>query len=78
MYYSFHTGSLQPIAIKIFSLQYCFYLITVFTTRVKNDRDVMCLPACDVTVIILATFRMFYEHFHSNLLLHSAYLSQIL
>ena len=48
------------------------------STRVENDRDVMCLPAHDVTVITFATFKMCYEHFHSTKLLHSAYLSQIL
>ena len=31
-------------------------------TRVKNDRDVMCLSTRDVTVMF-ATFRMCYEHF---------------
>ena len=39
------------------------------STRAKYYRDVMCLPAHDVTVIF-ATFIMCYEH--------SAYLSQIL
>ena len=42
------------------------------STKVKNNRDVMCLPAHDVTVIIFVTFKMCYEHFHSaKLLLHS-------
>ena len=71
-------------------LQYCCCLIAILTawkmfmeisrrndsTRVKNYRDVMRLPAHDVTVIILATFKMCYENFHSVKLLHSAYLSQ--
>ena len=47
------------------------------STRVRNDRDVMYLPAHDVTVIIFATFKICYEHFHSTELLHSAYLCQI-
>ena len=73
-------------------LQYCCCLIAILTawkqslkishregsTRVKNDHDVMCLPAHDVTVIIFATFKMCYEHFHSTELQYSAYLSQIL
>ena len=46
------------------------------STRVRNDR--MCLQAHDVTVIMSATFKMCYEHFHSTKLLHSAYLGQIL
>ena len=72
-------------------LQYCCCLIVILTawkqflkishrkgsTRVRNDRDVMCLPAHDVTVIIFATFKMCYEHFHSTELQYSAYLSQI-
>ena len=48
------------------------------STRAKNDRDVMCLPAHDVTVIVFVTFKMCYEHFHRTKLLHSGYLSQIL
>ena len=48
------------------------------STRVKNVRVVMCLPAHDVTVIIFATFKMRYEHFHSKKLQYSAYLSKIL
>ena len=48
------------------------------STRVGNDSDVMCLPAHDVTVIIFATFKMCYEHFHSIELQYSAYLRQIL
>ena len=36
------------------------------------------LPAHDVTVIIFATFKMCYVHFHSNKLLHSDYLSRLL
>ena len=44
------------------------------STRVGNNRDVMCLPAHDVTVIIFSTFEMCCEHFHSTKLLHSAYL----
>ena len=48
------------------------------STRVRTDRDVMCLPAHDVTGIIFAMFKMCYEHFHSTRLLHSAYLSKIL
>ena len=48
------------------------------STRVKHDCDVMCLPAHDVTVIIFATFKMCYEHFHSTKLQYSDYLSQIL
>ena len=47
------------------------------STRVKNNRDVMCLPAHDVTVIIFVTFKMCYEHFHSTELQYSGYLSQI-
>ena len=38
----------------------------------------MCLPAHDITVIIFATFKMFYEQFHGAKLLHFAYLSEIL
>ena len=48
------------------------------STRVRNDRDVMCLPAHDVTIIDFATFKMCYEHFHSTKLLYSGYLSEIL
>ena len=73
-------------------LQYCCCLIAILTawkqflkishregsTRVRNYRDVMCLPAHDVTVIIFATFKMCHEHFHSTKQLHSDYLSQIL
>ena len=73
-------------------LQYCCCLIAILTawktflkishregsTRVRNDRDVMCLPAHDVYVIIFATFKMCYEHFHSTKLLHSSCLSHIL
>ena len=61
-------------------LQYCCCLIAILTawkkfvkishrkgsTRVKNSSDVMCLPTHDVTVIIFATFKMCYEHFHSD------------
>ena len=47
------------------------------STRVRNDRNAMFLPAHDVTVIIFATFKMCYKHFHSTKLLHSAYLSKI-
>ena len=53
-------------------LQYCCCLIAILTawktfmkishrkgsTRVKNDRDVMCLPGYDVTGIIFAMFKM--------------------
>ena len=73
-------------------LQYCCCLIAILTawkqflkishrkgsTRVRNDRDVMCLPAHDVTVIIFATFKMCYEHFYSTELKYSDHLSQIL
>ena len=73
-------------------LQYCCCLIAILTawkhflesshregsTRVKNDRDVMYLPAHYVTVIIFATFKMCYEHFRSTELQYSAYLSQII
>ena len=48
------------------------------STRVRNDRDVMCLRAHDVTIIIFETSTMCYEHFHSTEVLHSAYLSKIL
>ena len=48
------------------------------STRVRNDRDVMCLQAHDVTVIIFATFKMCYEHCHGAKRLHPAYLSHIL
>ena len=55
-------------------LQYCCYLIAILTasetflkishwkgsTRVGNDRDVICLPEHDVMVIIFATFKMSY------------------
>ena len=72
-------------------LQYCCCLIAILTawkqflkishregsTRVKSDRDVMCLPAHDVTVIISATYKMCYKHFHSTELQYSGYLSHI-
>ena len=32
------------------------------STRVNNVRDVMCLPAHDVTVTIFATFKMCYVY----------------
>ena len=48
------------------------------STRTRNDHDVMWLSSYDVTVIIFATFKMFYERdFHCDKLLHSAYLNQI-
>ena len=73
-------------------LQYCCCLIAILTAWkmflkishregsiwVTNDRDVMCLPAHDVTVIIFATFKMCYEHFRSTKLQYSAYWGQIL
>ena len=46
-------------------------------TGARKDRDVMCLPAHDVTLIVFATFEICYEHFHSAKLLHSGYLSRI-
>ena len=48
------------------------------STKVKDDCDVMCLPAHDVTVIIFAMFKMCCEHFHSTELQYFGYLSQIL
>ena len=73
-------------------LQYCCCLIAILTawkqflkishregsTRVKIDRDVTCLPAHDVTVIIFAMFKMCYEHFYNLKRLYSSYLSEIL
>ena len=73
-------------------LQYCCCLIAILpawkhflksshwegSTSVKNERDVMCLPAHYVTVIIFATFKMCYEHFRSTKLQYSAYLRQII
>ena len=44
---------------------------------VNNDRDVMYLPAHEVTVVIF-TFKMCFKHFHSTKQQNSAYLSQIL
>ena len=48
------------------------------STKVNNDRDVMCLPVHDVKVFIFATFKMCYDNFHNAKLLYFAYLSQIL
>ena len=36
------------------------------------------LPAHDVTVIMAATFKMCYEHFHNGKQLYSVYLSEML
>ena len=43
------------------------------STRVRNDRDVMCLPAHDVTVIILQRLKCVTSIFIAQVL-HFAYI----